>query len=154
MPRSFPAILLVVVTLFVLGLVTRGTVPVRTEDPNVTETRRLVATWADTLDRQTTDAGIYERWPNDTLPERDPWDQELRVEYSQGGVAEHVTVRSLGPDGESHTSDDVIAIRRALNLKGIGTGIKQNAEETTMNAAKGLVKGLVTGAKEAAGKGK
>lgn len=117
------------------------------EDPLVSEARRLVATWADKLDQQTNDTGVYVRWPNATLPEDDPWGRPLRVEYSQGGVAEHVTVRSAGPDGEERTSDDMVATRHAVNLKGIGTGVKKNAEETSKNAAKGAVKGLVEGTK-------
>ncbi|MBX3398578.1 MAG: hypothetical protein KF873_07560 [Gemmataceae bacterium] len=124
------------------------------DDPNIAEARRLVATWADKLDRQTTPTGVYVRWPNDTLPEADPWGRELAVEYSQGGVAEHVTVRSLGPDGVARTPDDVVAVRHAVNLKGIGEGVKKNAEETRKNVAKGAVKGIVEGAKEAVGKGK
>lgn len=118
------------------------------EDPKVVAARQLVAQWADKLDKQTTDTGVYVRWPNDTLPDDDPWGRPLRVAYSQGGVAEDVTVRSLGPDGEDHTPDDVLAIRHAMNLKGIGEGVKKNAEETSKNAAKGVVKGLVEGAKE------
>ncbi len=119
------------------------------DDPNVAEARRLAATWADKLDRQTTPTGVYERWPNDTLPEADPWGRELSVEYSQGGVAEHLTVRSPGPDGVSRTPDDVVAVRHAVNLKGIGEGVNKNAEETSKNAAKGAVKGIIEGAKEA-----
>lgn len=140
---------IVVVLLITIGSWAALRKPSKTpEDPLVSEARRLVATWADTLDRQTTDTGVYVRWPNATLPESDPWGRPLRVEYSQGGVAEHVTVRSTGPDGEGHTSDDVAAMRHAVNLKGIGTGIRKNAEETSKNAAKGAVKGIVEGAKE------
>jgi hypothetical protein len=124
------------------------------EDPNIAEARRQVATWADQLDRDTTDAGVYRRWPRATLPETDPWGRELTVDYSQGGVAEMLVVRSAGPDGVARTADDVQATRSATNLKGIGAGIKSNAEETAKNAAKGTVNGLVEGAKMAIGKGK
>lgn len=123
------------------------------EDPNLPEARRLVATWADKLDKQTTETGVYVRWPKDELPEDDPWGRRLVVEYSQGGVAEHLTVRSAGPDGVARTPDDVAATRHAVNLKGIGEGVKANAEATAKNAAKGAVKGLVEGAKEAVKKG-
>jgi hypothetical protein len=122
------------------------------QDPQIQEARQLVAKWADKLDRQTTDAGVYIRWPNATLPEDDPWGRPLVVEYSQGGVAEHVSVRSFGRDGVDRTFDDVVATRHAVNLKGIGEGVKKNAAETTKNAAKGAVKGIVEGAKEAVGK--
>ncbi|QEL13689.1 type II secretion system protein GspG [Limnoglobus roseus] len=126
----------------------RPALPKDVEDPQRKEARRLVAVWADKLDRQTTDTGVYDRWPTDTLPDDDPWGRPLRVAYSQGGVAEDVTVLSLGPDGKEHTDDDVLAVRHAVNLKGVGEGIKKNAEETTHHAAKGLVRGLVDGAKE------
>ncbi len=110
--------------------------------------------WADKLDKHTTDAGVYLRWDDETLPDNDPWGRPLRVAYSQGGVAEVVQVGSLGPDGESHTSDDVVATRSTTNLKGIGNGIKMGAEETTRNAAKGAVAGVVDGIKDVVGRGK
>ena len=141
--------ILIALSLGMLGAFAVRPSPKPQQDPKIVEARRLVASWADKLDRQTTPTGVYERWPNDTLPEADPWGRELAVEYSQGGVAEHVTVRSLGPDGVSRTPDDVVAVRHAVNLKGIGEGVKKNAEETTKNAAKGAVKGIVEGAKEA-----
>lgn len=144
---------LLVVAGIVLGsYFTFRATPKTAEDPNVAEARRLAATWADKLDRDTTDTGVYRRWPNATLPDVDPWGHELSVEYSQGGVAERVTVRSPGPDGVSRTPDDVVAVRHAVNLKGIGEGVKKNAEETSKNAAKGAVKGIIEGARDAVGK--
>ncbi len=152
---SVPLILgIAAVILFIGGWAFFRTAPRPTEDPNIPEARRLVATWADKLDGQTAETGVYVRWPKDELPEDDPWGRPLRVEYSQGGVAEHLTVRSAGPDGVERTPDDVAATRHAVNLKGIGEGVKKNAEETSKNAAKGAVKGLLEGAKEALGKGK
>jgi hypothetical protein len=105
--------------------------------------------WADKLDKETTETGVYIRWQGETLPDKDPWGNELRVDYSQGGVAESLTVRSLGPDGKSHTDDDIIEQRYSVNFKGVGTGIKKNAEETARNVGKGLVKGFVEGGREA-----
>ena len=72
----------------------------------------------------------------------------LRVDYSAGGVAEMVSVRSAGPDQVFHTDDDIAAERMAANFKGVGQGIKENAEETAANVAKGLIKGAVQGVKE------
>lgn len=147
---SVPLILgIAAVILIIGGWALFRTTPRPPEDPNIPEARRLVATWADKLDGQTTDTGVYVRWPNGTLPEDDPWGRPLRVEYSQGGVAEQLTVRSAGPDGVERTVDDVAATRHAVNLKGIGEGVKNNAEETSKNAAKGVVKGIVEGAKDA-----
>lgn len=37
---------------------------------------------------------------------------------------------------------------KTMNMKGIGEGIKKNAEETSSNASKGAVKGAVEGVKE------
>jgi len=101
---------------------------------------------ADDLDARTTDTGIYIR--EDDVRETDPWGKRIKVTYSQGGVAEMIEVRSAGPDGEFHTTDDLVAQRMAANLKGIGEGIKRNAEATAAGAARGLVKGAVEGAKE------
>jgi hypothetical protein len=108
----------------------------------------LCSEWADRLDRQTTETGVYIRWNGDTLPDKDPWGRNLLVEYSQGGVSEVVVVRSLGPDGESNTRDDVRAPRFAMNFKGVGTGIKNNAEEVSERAGRGLARGVIDGAKE------
>lgn len=120
----------------------------RLDDEKVTATRTLVDRWADQFDRDTTDTGIYRRWPNETLPENDAWGRPLRVTYSQGGVAENLEVRSLGPDGVDHTVDDVVAVRLSTNLKGIGHGIVQGSEKVAANSAKGAVKGIVAGVKE------
>ena len=103
---------------------------------------------ADDLDRRTTDAGTYVRLPQDEQRERDPWGNRLRVDYSAGGVAEMVSVRSAGPDQAFHTEDDITVERMAANFKGVGQGIKDNAEETAANVAKGLTKGAVQGVKE------
>ena len=109
--------------------------------------------WADKLDRQTTDTGVYVRWAGEELPENDAWGRPLKVAYSQGGLAETVEVRSLGPDGESHTTDDVVVSRVSANLKGVGTGVQRGAEETSAGAARGAVKGTVQGVKESLGIG-
>ena len=70
------------------------------------------------------------------------------VYRAQGGAAETLTVRSFGPDGTSHTEDDITAQRSVVNLKGMGKGIKKNISDTAEEAAKGAVKGLIKGAKE------
>jgi hypothetical protein len=103
---------------------------------------------ADDLDSKTTETGVYIRVKDGEIKETDPWGTPVKVSYSQGGVAEMIEVRSAGPDREFHTSDDLAAQRMAANLKGIGEGIKNNAEATAAGAAKGLVKGAVEGVKE------
>jgi len=100
------------------------------------------------LDERTTETGVYVRAKNGEIKESDPWGKLIEVTYSRGGVAEIVRVRSAGPDQEFNTKDDISAEGMAVNLKGIGEGIKQNAEETAANAAKGLVKGTVEGVTE------
>ncbi len=107
-----------------------------------------VARIVEDLDGRTTETGVYIRVEEGELGERDPWGTEISVGYSQGGVAETVTVRSAGPDGEFQTDDDIVASGMAANLKGIGEGIKKNVEETSANAAKGAVKGAVEGVKQ------
>ena len=107
-----------------------------------------VARIAEDLDGRTTESGVYIRAEKDEIKERDPWGTPVKVTYSQGGVAETLSVRSAGPDRTFQTQDDIFAQGMAANLKGIGEGIKKNAEETAANAAKGVVKGAVTGVKE------
>ena len=103
---------------------------------------------AEDLDKRTTETGVYIRVKEDDIKEKDPWGTQIKVSYSQGGVAEVVSVRSAGPDRELQTDDDVVAQGMAVNLKGIGEGIKKNMEQTAANAAKGVVKGTVEGVKE------
>lgn len=108
------------------------------------QVRRL----ADELDRRTTDAGVYIRPEERDVQEEDPWGKPIEVTYSQGGIAEVLVVRSAGPDRTFDTEDDIRERRIAANLKGIGTGIRDNAERTAANVAKGVVKGTVQGVKE------
>jgi len=103
---------------------------------------------ADDLDKRTTETGVYLRVKKDEIKETDPWGTAIQVSYSQGGVAEVVTVRSAGPDREFHTDDDLVAQGMSANLKGIGQGIKKNVEDTAARAAKGVVRGTVDGVKE------
>jgi hypothetical protein len=137
-----------------IGAVARGYEHHRAEDQRLKAARALCDQWADQLDRQTTETGTYVRHDGETLPASDPWGNQLRVAYSMGGMAELVEVRSLGSDGKTHTEDDVIAVRHSLNMKGIGTGIKNGAEETSRNAARGAVKGIADGTKDVLGFGK
>lgn len=108
------------------------------------QVRRIAAD----LDRRTTDTGVYIRVKEDEIVENDPWDTRVMVSYSQGGIAEIVSVRSAGPDKLFHSNDDLVAQKSTTNFKGVGEGIKKNTEETAMNAGKGLVKGVVSGVKE------
>ena len=108
------------------------------------QVRRIAAE----LDQKTTETGVYVRVKEGEVKESDPWGKRVEVSYSQGGLAEVVRVRSAGPDREFDTKDDVVAEGMTANLKGIGEGIKRNAEETAANAAKGIVSGTVAGVKE------
>ena len=103
---------------------------------------------ANDLDGRTTETGVYVRVQEADIKETDPWGTPIRVGYSQGGIAEMVEVRSAGPDRELNTHDDIVTDRMAANLKGVGEGIKNNAEETASRAAKGVVKGAIQGVKE------
>lgn len=133
--RVVPVVLLVLAGIAGLEYLLREREQRRVEEVRKQEVRSLCEQWADRLDGQTTEAGVYVRWEGETLPDSDPWGRPLRVSYSQGGVAEALEVRSLGPDGQSHTPDDVTASRMAMNFKGVGTGIKRGAAETARNAA-------------------
>lgn len=108
------------------------------------QVRRIV----EDLDKRTTETGVYIHVKDTDIKEVDPWGTLIKVTYSQGGVAETVTVRSAGPDREFQTNDDIAAQGMATNLKGIGEGIKKNAEQAAANVAKGVVKGAVAGVKE------
>jgi len=108
------------------------------------QVRRIAAE----LDQQTTETGIYVRAKADAIRESDPWGTPIAVSYSHCGVAEVVAVRSAGPDREFQTKDDVVAIGLAANFKGVGEGIKRNAEATAASAAKGVVRGTMEGLRE------
>lgn len=124
-----------------------------TESRNVEQARSQVGRLADHFDRRTTSVGVYIRPANNQAGERDPWGTGIIVEYSQGGMAEIVTVTSAGPDREFHSSDDVSTFRQSTNLKGVGEGIKQHAGEVASEMAKGAVKGAIDGVKESVNEG-
>ena len=109
-----------------------------------TQVRRIAAD----VDRRTTETGVYVRVKAGDINETDPWGTRIEVSYSQGGVAETVSVRSAGPDRQFFSDDDLVASGVAVNLKGIGEGIKANAGKTAAKVAKGVVKGTVDGIKE------
>ena len=117
-------------------------------DPRPAQARAQVERWADRLDGQTNEAGVYQRHEGAQLPEVDPWEERLRVEYSQGGFAESLTVRSMGSDRQSHTDDDIVASRSTANLKGIGTGMKENVEEFSQRGSRGAFRGAIEGLKD------
>lgn len=108
------------------------------------QVRRIVAD----LDRRTTETGVYVRVKEGEIKEQDPWGVPIQVSYAQGGMAEIVHVRSAGPDRQFHTRDDIHEQGIAVNLKGVGEGIKKNAGDVAASTAKGLVKGTVDGIKE------
>ena len=118
------------------------------EGRNVERARSQVGRLADHFDRQTTAVGVYIRPANNLAGERDPWGTDIVVEYSQGGMAEIVTVTSAGPDRELHSLDDISTFRQSTNLKGVGEGIKKHAGDVAGEMAKGAVKGAVEGVKE------
>jgi hypothetical protein len=152
--RVVPVVLLVLAGIAGVGYVLREREQRRVEEERRQAAVSLCTQWADRLDQQTKDTGVYVRWEGETLPDADPWGNPLQVSYTQGGLAEALEVRSLGRDGQTHTADDVVVNRMVMNFKGVGTGIKHGAEETARNAAKGAVQGLVDGTKEALGGGK
>ena len=117
------------------------------------QTQSQVDRWADELDKQTTETGVYIRPQKEELPEKDSWGTPLKFSYSQGGVAEILTVRSAGSDRQFGTQDDVTAQRTAVNLKGVGEGIKKNVEEVAEKGARGATRGVIEGLKEARKKG-
>lgn len=108
------------------------------------QVRRIVAD----LDQRTTKTGVYVRVKDGEIKENDPWGVPVQVSYAQGGMAEIVHVRSAGPDRQFQTRDDIHEQGIAVNLKGVGEGIKKNAGDVAASTAKGLVKGTVDGIKE------
>ena len=114
--------------------------------------RALVDEWADRLDGNTNDSGTYIRY-NDTAKSdiaeaTDSWGNCLVVQYSRGGFTQILKVRSKGPDGNSHTPDDLWTERQSTNLSGIGSGIKDNIEETAERAGRGGASGIIQGIAE------
>lgn len=114
------------------------------------QTRDQVNRVADDLDAKTKKTGVYERVEPPELPDRDAWGTPLRVTYSQG-VAEMVKIASAGPDREYGNRDDIVAERMAMNFKGVGEGIKENAGSVARDVAKGAVQGVAEGVSETVG---
>lgn len=120
----------------------------RLMDARPQQTRDQVRRVADDLDARTKKNGVYVRVEKPDLDERDAWGTPLRVTYSQGGVAEMVKVSSAGPDGEFGTRDDISTERMAMNFKGVGEGVRENAGSVARDVAKGAVEGVADGVKE------
>jgi hypothetical protein len=116
---------------------------VNKESAKITEAQGLCNKWADKLDGETTDSGVYQRPADPYLPEKDPWGNALVVFYSRGGGMETLEVRSYGPDGKDYTPDDISSKRSSVNLAGIGSGVRDNIEETTEGGARGAVRGAL-----------
>ncbi|MEX1231011.1 MAG: hypothetical protein WEB58_12275 [Planctomycetaceae bacterium] len=131
-----------------LFLVAATSLPGCTDQASIDKATSQVRRLTEELDKQTTATGVYVRAKEGDAAENDPWGTPLNISYSQGGVSETITVRSAGPDKLLHTDDDILQQGMAMNFKGIGEGIKQNAGETAKNLAKGAVKGAVEGVKE------
>jgi hypothetical protein len=144
MKRVHQSFWLVALAFVGVAFVSAGCADDRSREKAEAQIQRL----ADALDAKTTETGVYIRVKDGEIKDNDPWGTHIKVSYSQGGVAEMIEVRSAGPDREFHTNDDLATQRMAANLKGIGEGIKKNAEATAAGAAKGLVKGAVEGVKE------
>lgn len=123
----------------------------RLMDARPQQTQDQVRRVADDLDTRTTKTGVYVRVEKPDLDERDGWGTPLRVTYSQGGVAEMVNVTSAGPDREFGTRDDISTERMAMNFKGVGEGVKENAGSVARDVAKGAVEGVADGVKETVG---
>lgn len=138
----------VVIALMVAFLDLKQIAKRMTRDPKVDQASAQVARVVTDLDQRTSETGVYQKIDPEEIQETDPWGNKLQVGYSQGGIAEVVTVRSAGPDGAYYTEDDLVASGVSANFKGIGNGIRKNAQETSSNVAKGLVKGTVEGVKE------
>ena len=136
-----------------LGLLSAVAAGCSVNDTSIEQARSQVKRLADHFDRQTASTGVYIRPANNLAGERDPWESDIIVEYSQGGMAEIVTVTSAGPDRELHSKDDISTFRQSTNFKGLGEGIKKNAGGVAGEIAKGAVKGAVEGVKDSVKEG-
>lgn len=115
-------------------------------DPRPERAEALVKNWTEKLDGQTTPLGGYIRHNGPT--QADPWGNDLQVNYSKGGIVEKLSVRSLGPDGQAFTKDDIVEERTKTTFEGIGTAVKKNVEETAEKTGKGLASGIIKGIRE------
>src|SRR5262245_4749268 len=80
-----PVVLLVLAGAAGVGFVLREHEQRKAEEGRKQAALSLCTQWADRLDGQTTEAGVYVRWDGETLPDADPWGHSLRVAYSRGG---------------------------------------------------------------------
>jgi hypothetical protein len=79
------------------------------------EGKEIVSQWATRLEQQTTPCGGYARFnqqDSGEIPCLDPWKSNLRYTYFADAMAEYVQVRSLGPDRQLETGDDIIDTRQ------------------------------------------
>lgn len=96
--------------------------------------------WAELLEAQAATPGGERRRLPAELPEKDPWGRPLQVQHTRNGIAENLVVRSVGPDGIAHSSDDLTAQRGSLNLKATGQALLDQIEEAARLGNTGLMK--------------
>lgn len=110
----------------------------------IRDTHALVSHWADVADASTNKKGMYIQLKNTDLPE-DLWGKNLAIKYTRGGFGEMVNIYSAGPDNIFHTSDDIYAVRRSMNMSGIGLGIQEGSKEVSSNIMQGAIEGTSKG---------
>jgi hypothetical protein len=57
--------------------------------------------------------------------ELDPWGNLLQFEYTQVNLKEFIILRSLGPDGQLDTEDDLVRKNHATNYSGMFKGLNR-----------------------------
>ena len=81
----------------------------------------LLDVWSAKLDEQQNKGNGFVH--HEGITELDPWGNMLRVEYHQVNLKEFMTVRSLGPDGQQGTEDDLVRKKYAMNYPGMFKGL-------------------------------
>jgi hypothetical protein len=81
----------------------------------------LLDTWSAKLDEQQNKGNGFVHHEGRT--ELDPWGNLLKVEYYQVNLKEFMTIRSLGPDGQDGTEDDLVRKKYAMNYPGMFDGL-------------------------------
>ena len=101
----------------------------------------LLDTWSNKLDeRQNKGEGFLH---HEGRTELDPWGNLLTVEYHQINLKEFMTLRSLGPDGQERTEDDLVRKKYAMNYPGIFEGLNGTGKLVLFWIGSGIISFLL-----------
>lgn len=135
------AIVASVVVLLIVAGVTTWIVREQIRKRRIAETRAQVELLAETFADEVEDDDAADPAPG-LLPDRDAWDERIELFVDKALVGSLVVVRSPGPDRQSGTIDDILAIRMIqASIPEIGGELAERGMQALRDRAARLLPG-------------